>query len=1501
MEDWLKLTPYELGETKSVEAIPHLIRYLHNGTINEQRLAASAINKLRSRYKKECQAAIPALLDCLRSSAPQVRQYALNALLHLDVSREALPLFQTIAENDPKEYNRQSAMAIISEIEKDNNESSYKVPLSNSHIQGYWHDSERIAVSPTYRQQHQDSRHFPKKQSITQLYAGYVLESSLEVLLRDEKNVENVHNILRSLSYFDVETETDLPPFLNNLDPIVAALHNIVIRGLPTRASIYIEELFASTFQRTEKSIDRIGGIHYGYNNPFPENSLLFNALHVIDPRVDTQYLSDVSIQKTLLESDAEFDFLYKTAQHEVGEFFIQLVKPQRLVTSIVGEHERFTRQRVDFAIEFPYPIAGNKGIVIEIDGEQHQAGINQKQNRLDYERDQAISNAGWAKPLRLQKDRFTQQRLQSVDTKQLLQSEYFKILSDNYTNPLYNTEEGLDILQVVLSPFAIARLQKVLLELILRGVLDLSANSWKIAVIERDVPCAVAAIEDLKQWFACLFTLENRKRILPSIELQIYTSTEFQTAKLHRQLPTWASVFSDVSAFQAASTNIYDVLLDVSMFQRSCLTTKLLDLPCHYEIRLRSTYNQTATRTFITSDLIAYRPVAQKRIDETYEILPEAEEALTYCLQSIFRKNSFRPGQLEILNRALQLQSVIGLLPTGGGKSLTYQLAALLQPGITLVIDPLKSLMKDQVENLRKNGIDACLYINSSLNTEERVFEIGRLRQAEVLFAFVSPERLQITEFRDTLASMEQQHVYFSYCVIDEVHCVSEWGHDFRISYLKLGENAMNFCKTKNIQTIPLFGLTATASFDVLSDVQRELSDKQAHGRLGEDAIIRFETANRAELQFEIVKVTIPQPQGNAGLFDIKAAMGQAKQLKIEELLQELPQAFARYNAEPRYNELRLENLETERFFTDSCEHAGIIFCPHRSWYFGVSDQYKPDTAARKGVYDYLFLLPEEGSSSESKFPEIRAGIFMGSGDEDSANQKIEETSIKAQENFIHNKIHILVATKAFGMGIDKPNIRFTIHVNYPSSLEGFIQEAGRAGRDRKLSLSYLLFNDQEFSTEYGNTDIDKDILLHFYHIAFKGQAKERAILHELLYEITYPPIRQSELIAQQIMNQFGREVRVNRWNDRLYVNDEQRGNYGYLLLPKLSIQTKSSTHHQEISNQILNAIQTYLKEHCPDRQEDIEHWLKTSSITDPMPGIIPRLADIEIGDQISPPIIVQFTNNQKQIVEEASVFFDQLNLYNNTAIAFLDKLQRENEPTISPWLEQMLIKKAQRDNLASEYWLQELKRICYKLRSKADTEKAIFRLFMLGIIDDYTVDYNAHVFELHITKKTDDTYKSYLHTYINTYYSDVRAAQEIQRVDSYQETTILEKCLYFLLDFVYAEVAKKRLEAINAMKTACYEGLKENGNDAFKDFIDIYFHSKYANPMYLPSDTEHGKVFSFDIVWKYIELISEDKTGSQIDNLKHLRGACLRLLTENPDNASFLLLKSFALFILE
>src|SRR5690606_10922169 len=250
----------------------------------------------------------------------------------------------------------------------------------------------------------------------------------------------------------------------------------------------------------------------------------------------------------------------------------------------------------------------------------------------------------------------------------------------------------------------------------------------------------------------------------------------------------------------------------------------------------------------------IDYQQITKKLENETYEVIPQAEKSLTYFLQNIFRKESFREGQLPILNRALQGKSVIGLLPTGGGKSLTYQIASLLQAGVTMVIDPIKSLMQDQYDNLVKNGIDCCNFINSKLTREEKTIATNQVTESKVLFTFVSPERLQIEEFRLSLQDMYKNNVYFSYCVIDEVHCVSEWGHDFRTSYLSLGRNAIEHCKTKNKQTIPIFGLTATASFDVLSDIERELSINE----IDTEAIVRFENTNRTELQYQIVNTAV-------------------------------------------------------------------------------------------------------------------------------------------------------------------------------------------------------------------------------------------------------------------------------------------------------------------------------------------------------------------------------------------------------------------------------------------------------------------------------------------------------------------------------------------------------------------------------------------------------------------------------------------------------------------
>ena len=236
---------------------------------------------------------------------------------------------------------------------------------------------------------------------------------------------------------------------------------------------------------------------------------------------------------------------------------------------------------------------------------------------------------------------------------------------------------------------------------------------------------------------------------------------------------------------------------------------------------------------------------------------IDDAVDHLRYFLQLLFRKEDFRPGQLPILSRALQNESVIGLLPTGGGKSLTYQLAAFLQPGVSLVIDPLVSLMKDQYDGLINAGIDCCTYINSQVadTRAEREYD---MEHSKCLFVFMSPERLCIHGFRQRLRNMQDLHVYFAYGVIDEVHCVSEWGHDFRFSYLHLGRNLYQYVLPKQSsghEHISLFGLTATASFDVLADVERELSGEDAFP-LDNDAVVRYENTNRLELQYRVVQV---------------------------------------------------------------------------------------------------------------------------------------------------------------------------------------------------------------------------------------------------------------------------------------------------------------------------------------------------------------------------------------------------------------------------------------------------------------------------------------------------------------------------------------------------------------------------------------------------------------------------------------------------------------------
>lgn len=341
--------------------------------------------------------------------------------------------------------------------------------------------------------------------------------------------------------------------------------------------------------------------------------------------------------------------------------------------------------------------------------------------------------------------------------------------------------------------------------------------------------------------------------------------------------------------------------------------------------------------------------------------MLRQAQE----ILKKTFGYTSFRSGQEKIIQNILQGKDTLGLMPTGGGKSLCYQIPALFLPGITLVISPLISLMKDQVDTLNNLGVSAT-FINSSLDQEEVEYRIQQTLQGKYKLIYVAPERLEAPRFRSKLHTLP-----IALLAIDEAHCVSQWGHDFRPSYRAIAP----FIQELNRRPV-VTAFTATATPEVTQDIVRLLG-MQRPG-------IYTTGFNRENLFFSVLR-------------------GENKK---DFLL---------------------------RYLGNHPGQAGIIYA-----------------ATRKDVDSLHEFLSKKGFG----VGKYHAGL--------SDNERN-----RVQEMFIYDDINIMVATNAFGMGIDKSNVRYVIHYNMPKNLEAYYQEAGRAGRDGEPGECILLFSPQDIQVQ--------------------------------------------------------------------------------------------------------------------------------------------------------------------------------------------------------------------------------------------------------------------------------------------------------------------------------------------------------------------------------------------------------------------------------------------------
>lgn len=353
-------------------------------------------------------------------------------------------------------------------------------------------------------------------------------------------------------------------------------------------------------------------------------------------------------------------------------------------------------------------------------------------------------------------------------------------------------------------------------------------------------------------------------------------------------------------------------------------------------------------------------------------------------ALNKYFGYDQFRPGQQQAIDQVLDGQNTLTIMPTGGGKSLCYQIPALLLDGITLVISPLISLMKDQVDSLNQDGIAATL-LNSSLSLEELQQNEAKLRSGSVKLCYIAPERLEDEYFFNFI-----QQLPIKLVAVDEAHCISQWGHDFRQSYFEL-QNWLPKLSSKPT----IIALTATATQRVANEICQQLS---------------IEASN-------VVKT-----------------------------------GFARDNLALRVLRGADPLTYVEDYLTNHQGDSGIIY-----------------TSTRKTAERLYRQLDHD---------HFKVGLYHAKLDSD---QKRE-----VQEDFQYDRTPVMIATNAFGMGIDKSNVRFVIHANVPGSIEAYYQEAGRAGRDGLPSEAILLYNEADLQTQRFFID-QSDASDHYKHVEYQ------------------------------------------------------------------------------------------------------------------------------------------------------------------------------------------------------------------------------------------------------------------------------------------------------------------------------------------------------------------------------------------------------------------------------
>ena len=738
----------------------------------------------------------------------------------------------------------------------------------------------------------------------------------------------------------------------NEYLPAICILKNVLQRGTPTLLSDYLQK--------------EIGSIH---NEPD-----FRNAYPLIDSeRPKWERIIRGDDKKNYYPAKKFFDELI--IKHLKGYEFIQsLIVPEVPINEITQvEVEKFVNEQVDFYLPQAY-------LIIEIDGmhhdpvadkirDEHTANylietVRIRTSDLEAENDDFF---GALDKIKKRIDRVAiAQKKRKERGEQFISLEEYRIAF----------QKGINVASPYYRATAIMRFQLLVLEMLENGILKFE-NDWNIEILTHDVQgFARLALSDLFLWFEHIFKLQKVKFIQPKVRIRDIENTEDFSVSNDVICLDFSILKRYTDEFQAQSHIVFvrtDYFDEYLYFKKGDAIGKLKFI----------SYKPYDYFCISTAEMLTYR--LEFGGDDS------DEQALLFFLWNIFLQNNknleyktlkFREGQIPIIANALSRNHTIGLLPTGSGKSVCYQLSAMLQPAISFVVCPIKALMYDQKADLDRAYFNRINHITSDDDGEDKDKILDDFGGGKYFFIFISPERFQSKVFRQYMSKVNQAYD-IAYAVIDEAHCVSEWGHDFRTSYLNLANAIRRYCPNSRF-----LGLTATASLNVLKDIQIEFGVEQDNVKTPVDY-------SRSELEFVVID------DKNNKYSELKAL-------------------FAKL--EKQQNVLKLKGDDTR---------CGIVFTM--------------TVNGGKGCYSIAQALSKDFGSDIRFFSGSKPDLLKV------GDKEFNDFKKGVQNDFKQNKFPVLVATKAFGMGMNKPNIHYTIHYGIPGSMEALYQEAGRAGRDKE------------------------------------------------------------------------------------------------------------------------------------------------------------------------------------------------------------------------------------------------------------------------------------------------------------------------------------------------------------------------------------------------------------------------------------------------------------------